>query len=176
MSIREELAARCEEGRLRLVPPLLPGRHDRVLYVVEELHEEILAAAVGTDSAAYRVGQLLRDFDRFSSGGHIVVGYRKENSCFMKPLDPIVEEVWEIRSRDPRPALRVFGRFAEQDVFVVTHKVWRHEIADNQIEWDREIRRCKAIWRQLFPTYPPLTGSKVSDYFSGNFSEVGHRP
>ena len=38
-------------------------------------------------------------------------------------LAPREDAFWDIRSRDPRPGLRVIGHFAETDVFVAL--VWR---------------------------------------------------
>lgn len=39
----------------------------------------------------------------------------------MKQLLPLKYEHWELKSRRPRPSLRVFGRFAKPDVFIGTH-------------------------------------------------------
>ena len=156
--------------------PHLPGPHGRAIQMLNVLYDEITAAASATSgSVAFRIGQLQRDFDRFSANGLITVGYGKDKSCFMKLLDPKEDEVWEIRSRDPKPSLRVFGRFVAKDVFLATHKAWREDLgAYGSEEWAREIWRCKAVWRQLFPTYPPHSGVNIYDYISRNVVEVGY--
>jgi hypothetical protein len=180
MSIRDEVHARCaaDDGRLVLVEPLLPVAHARVIYVTRELDEALAAGAEAEEgSTAHRIGLLQTDLDWFIAGELITVGYGKEDHCRMKPLDPQDEEVWEIRSRDPKPSIRVFGRFSEPDVFIATHMAWRSELgAWGSQEWATEIRRCKAAWRQLFPTYPPHSGVNVHDYVTENVVAVGDIP
>lgn len=101
------------------------------------------------------------DLDRFTSGGPIEWDY-------LKPLEPRSEEVWEIRSINPSPSLRVFGRFADSDVFVVTHAWPRWRLLGfGSIFWKAEIRRCKHTWNQLFGTLPPHKGTSIHDYVSG---------
>lgn len=46
----------------------------------------------------------------------------------IKQLRPPKYEHWELRSRKPRPSLRVFGRFAKPDVFVGTHVELRNKL------------------------------------------------
>jgi hypothetical protein len=180
MSIRDQIFSLCagNDGRLVLVTPLLPVSHPRAIYATKELSDDIAAGATQTvGSTAYRIGLLRTDLDWFSAGELITVGYGKEDACRMKPLDPRNEEVWELRSRDPKPALRVFGRFAEPDVFIATHMAWRDVLGGwDSWEWAAEIRRCKAIWRQLFPTYPPHSGGNVRDYITNNVIEIGDLP
>ena len=83
-------------------------------------------------------------------------------------LQPTTEEVWEFRS--PKPGVRVFGRFAEFNVFIATNVELREKIND---DYTREKEDCKRQWRTFFPTYPPHRGSQLSDYFD-NFYEVGN--
>jgi hypothetical protein len=158
--------------------PLLPGGRDRVCFVLRDLHQEIQAGATASDPTQVRIGQLRRDFDVFSSGRIVTVGYGRQQTCFMKHLDPLRDEVWEIRSRDPQPAIRVFGRFALRDVFIATHMAWRSDLGDQgDVEWAREIRMCKVKWRQLFQSYEPQTGgSDLGAYFSRNVVAVGRIP
>ena len=171
-SIEDHIREQDIGGRLVKVVPLIPGGYRRVLFAEKGLHDEIEAGASAPDATQFRIGQLRRDFDRFSIGQLITVGYGREKSCFLKPLDPEDEQVWEIRSRDPKPSIRVFGRFACRDVFIATHKALRPNLGDDRIEWAREIRRCKAIWRQVFPTFDPHSGDSIGDYLS-NVIEVG---
>ncbi len=177
MSIDDEIAARVSEGRLIRRDPLLRGEHSRVVYVEANLHREIADGGSSNDPVAFRVGQLTRDFDRFSSGALITVGYGRERSCFFKPLNPRSEEVWEIRSRDPSPSCRVFGSFAMLDVFVALNASLREPLAgEGSPEWREKIRNCKAGWRRLFPTYNPHSGNQIHDYIRDNVVEVGKLP
>lgn len=178
MSIQDEIEARMDEGRLVRIDPLLPDVHPRVLFARRELHDEIMEGAASADgSRAYRVGQLRSDFDLFSAGDMVTVGYGKEATCFLKCLDPRQDEVWELRSRDPKPSVRVFGRFAMTNVLIATHMAWREDLKGwRSIEWAQEIRNCKTYWRQMFNTYPPHSGASINDYISTNVIEVGHLP
>ena len=133
-------------------------------------------AAAGKASIEHRVGLLRGHIDHFTSGGLLTVGYRHEKHCLFKPLEPVDDEVWELRSRDPNPALRVFGRFAMRNAFVATHWARRDELGGwGARDWAAKIRRCKTIWRQLFFTYPPVTGVSINDYLS-NVIEIGDLP
>ena len=177
MSIADEINARVAEGRLIRQVPLLKGRYSRVVYVEAKLHREIAGGYSSDDPIAFRVGQLTRDFDRFSSGALITVGYGQELSCFFKQLDQRSEEVWEIRSRDPKPSCRVFGRFAMPDVFVALNASLREPLAgERSLEWKEQIRNCKAGWRRLFQTYDPHSGTQIHDYIRDNVVEVGKLP
>jgi hypothetical protein len=109
---------------------------------------------------------LRADLDHFSMGGRIDVAAGKHRTCFMKPLSPLSEEVWAIRSRH-KPSLRVFGRFAELDVFIATNWAYRKALGgERSEEWRAERIRCKAEWQKLFPAYAPLNGSSINEYIS----------
>src|SRR3546814_17331830 len=122
--------------------------------------DEIEAGAVEkSGSLAHRVGQLRYDFDHFSTGGPITVGYGSEGTCMLKRLEPQSEEVWELRSRAPKPALRVFGRFAETDAFLAPHMVRSDDLGGRgALEWAAAIRTWMASWAQLCHPFPPPSG------------------
>lgn len=147
----------------------MPGApHKRVILANHSLFEE-LNGPWEDEAEEIRMGRLWADLDRFSTGEEIVVGGRFDDNCQMKPLYPVSAEVWEFISRYPVPSLRVFGRFAEIDVFVATHKWVRSLLGAFQSKlWKREIRRCKAEWTRLFPADYPVTGVSVNDYISEN--------
>ncbi len=42
------------------------------------------------------------------------------------------------------------------------------------MQWKRAARRHLALWRQLFPTYPPFTGLNIHDYVSENAYDNYH--
>src|SRR5260370_28792640 len=68
----------------------------------------------------YRAGRLRADLEEFTKGKHITVCLEPfaAKSAYMGRLAPVADGVWDIRSRDPSPALRVVGLFAETDVFI----------------------------------------------------------
>jgi hypothetical protein len=157
--------------------PLLPGAAQlRVIYATKELSEQIESGlGDGEHLLSVRIGYLHNDLDRFICGELITVGYGREKTCFMKALDPRGDEVWELRSRDPRPSYRIFGSFAACDLFIATHMVEREHLGGwGSLSWSHEIRRCKALRRQLFGPYPPHSGGDIHDYISDNVVEVGN--
>src|SRR3546814_20415635 len=128
MAIRDVIRTLCsaDDGRLVQVEPLLPESRQRVICATRGLHDEIEAGAVEkSGSLAHRVGQLRYDFDHFSTGGPITVGYGPEGTCMLKRLEPPSAEVWALRRRAPKPARRVFGRLAETDALFAKHIVRR---------------------------------------------------
>ncbi len=153
--------------------PVRPGPHTRVVYLEDALYGEI---TLGTD---HRIGGLWQDLDNFSLGELITVGYGPEATCMMKNLDPRTDEVWEIRSKDPKPQIRIFGRFCAQDVFVATHATYRDHLGnpwESKFEgnhWPQEILRCRQIWEQLCQGAAPHNGRSINDYISANVVEVG---
>jgi hypothetical protein len=177
MSIRELIEAN-KPHRLKLWVPSLPGAHQRVIYVETRLMDAI----ENPSPADHRFGALWSDLDWFSTGRRVTVGHGKETTCFMKPLDPEPDEVWEIRSKDPQPQVRIFGRFAATDCLIVTHATFRGDLGypeKSKFEgnnWPTEIQRCQSIWNQLFQGHPPHTGKTIHDYISTNVVDVGRKP
>ena len=140
MSIRIEITRRIGEERLFCLQPKMSplARHTRALFVTPELNE-LLIGPWQTSAQEVRWNRVKADLDHFMENGLINRGY-------MKPLRKRSDEIWEIRSREPNPSIRIFGRFAEVDVFVATNWQyrWYLELFD---EWRRHKRRCLAVWR-----------------------------
>lgn len=65
----------------------------------------------------------------------------------IKQLVPGKYEHWELRSRKPKPSMRVFGRFAQPDVFIGTHVKLRTELGgmwSPQFELEKLV--CEDHW------------------------------
>jgi len=179
MSIRDQIQMRLESGELRSVAPLMQGTRVRELYLSKDIFSRIDGP---WEDISYerRFGRLRADLERFVTGGHIVaclVPY-KAKTAYMGKLD--AEEIWDIRSQDPRPGLRVFGRFAGRDVFIglgwaPRSRDWAGKNPlgprDSQ-EWKVEIAQCKREWHRLLHPYRPLEGNELGDYLSGNCSII----
>lgn len=174
MSIDVEYIEGClQKGRLFEVPLISPDLSERRrILATPKLMAQIDGTAGGGDRRF--VVELRADLDDFLGGKPITVGGPKDKNAYMKPLLRSKadkgfggHEVWEIRSRDPKPAIRVFGRFARRDVFVATD--WEHRAilgGFGSLLWRREIRRCKHDWRAVFGTREAHTGGSVHDYIS----------
>lgn len=167
MSIREEVEARRSENRLLVVDPLVLGApQPRVILATADVYGELIGPWEDC-SKEYRIGELRADLDHFTTGGLINVSSGPEKHAYMKHLDPPDDQVWEIRSRDPKPSMRVFGRFAETDVFIATNLMDRAYLGPiGSKRWRDEFERCKSEWMKLFPTYPPLNGATINEYIS----------
>jgi hypothetical protein len=78
----------------------------------------------------------------------------------MKQLVDAKHEHWCLRSRKPKPSMRVFGRFAAKDVFIGTHVKLRSELGGmNSQEFEMEKLICEDHWKntglQEFFSAPP---------------------
>ena len=151
--------------------PRLPGSPvNRVLLASEDVNR-LVTGPWESEAEEIRAGRLWADFDRFIEGRLISISldspYSKPKPTYMARLDPPHDDVIEIRSRDPKPGIRVFGRFADKDVYVALNWEYREKLGGpKEKEFDREREICKAKWRQLFPTYPSINGSRIDEYFA----------
>jgi hypothetical protein len=148
---------------------------ERSIFVSDEVNSLFVGPWNNPEWEA-RCGLLRADLDRFTQGGVIAVAerpFRRGRHAFMRQLYRWREEVWEIRSRDPNPGIRVLGRFAETDVFIALTWHRRADLLGPQSRgWRDAIVDCKTKWRNLFPAYPPKSGDPngvyPDDYISAN--------
>lgn len=176
MSICDEIRLRVEEGRLLYLPHLIPGvERRRMLFVSVEVGHVVSPPWDETPNGL-RFSQLRAHLDIFTSGSMISVTeqpYKKPRATYIARVDPPADEVWDIRSIDPRPAIRVLGCFAETDLFIALVWDYRKSLGGpGSQEWRTLREKCKASWRHLFPTYRPFAGTKLSDYVSENVHVV----
>jgi hypothetical protein len=171
MSIRDEINYWIAQGELfQASPRLLGSPVSRVLLVNREVNQ-LLTGPWETQAEEVRAGRLWADFDRFIEGRPITVAlnspYSKPKTTFMARIDPPEDDVIEIRSRDPKPGIRVFGRFADKDIYVALNWEYREKLLGPQErEFDREREICKAKWRHFFHTYPSICGTQINEYFT----------
>lgn len=171
MSIHDLLDDAVARGSLILVEPRLQSEPmNRYLYASPTVCR-LITGPWANKELEVRCGKLWADFDRFVEGRIIPVAlnspYTKPNNTYMSRLAPATDEVWEIRSRAPKPSIRVFGRFAYRDCFVAFSWRLRKELGGAESrEFRQEIRNCMAVWRQTFPSHDAFTGNTVDDYIS----------
>lgn len=88
---------------------------------------------------------------------------------YLKQLRPLSRGVWAIKSKRDVPQIRVFGQFADKDIFIAM----AHEDRDvlEQLDdrtWGVHIRRVENTWVQLFGTgFTPKKTSKPELLFTG---------
>lgn len=170
MSIHDEVSSRCAESRLYcLVPALLSTPVVRTVFISPEINKLVLGPW-DDKKVEERAGRLRADFDMFTAGTVISIGqhpYKKKKTAYMSQLDPTIDEVWQIRSRDPKPGIRVFGRFSEKDVFVALTWRFREDMGGPKSrEWRDARELCKTEWRNMFHPYNPHSGKDHYEYVS----------
>lgn len=171
MSIYDEIKVLEQDNRLFRLRPfvLLPGqREKRKIYVSEEIKAKI-QGPWGDKGDEYRSGKVHADLMAFTSKHMMVVARnpRQGGASDMSRLLPPDREVWDIRSVDPKPGIRILGRFAEKDVFIgLTWEIRLYLKNFDSREWRDAIVRCAREWSLLFPAYAPLTGDYFGHYLT----------
>jgi hypothetical protein len=89
---------------------------------------------------------------------------RKQSTCFMSQLEPASNEIWEIRCRDPKPGLRIFGSFVQRDIFVALTCA-PHECLMQEEDWNNAIQQYKMEWKKHF-SQAAFTGFYPHDYLT----------
>jgi hypothetical protein len=176
MSILNDIRYWELQGRLALMHPALSSIPiTRKIYASTDVSDCVLGRI--SDSTMRNRGSKLRaDLDLFIGGGLITVSLtpHKAGAALMGLLHPESDGIWDIRSRDPNPGLRVLGGFAERDIFIALTWETRKQLgAKDSPEWRTAIQNCKTNWRNLFPTFDPLTGDDLDDYISKDTIRIG---
>lgn len=169
MSIYDQIHHRIGTGDLFDLMPVM-GLATRRIVISKEI-AALLNGPWHDKDWASRCNYLRADLERFITGGHITVAAKpyKGKSSYMLRLAPESEEVWEVRSRDPEPGIRVFGRFAAADFFVALTWAKRADLGGPHSRQWRDARiQCKTDWLNLLRPYEPFQGPHIHDYISTN--------
>lgn len=171
MSIKCEINARVRDGSLLLVEHSFPAaKTERHVFVGQEVIDGFNSDNWVDPSEALRFGELRQQFDWFTQGGIITVGwdpYDKKKTAQLARTDPVQDEVWDFRCTDPKPSIRVFGRFALPDVFIALEWRYRKEMGGPGCrEWNNMILNTIGKWDALFPEIPPHQGATLDEYIT----------
>jgi hypothetical protein len=160
----QEIRRQCAAGELVLVEIKdIPHAQVRPIYMVASLHKRIFSPGA---EESRRMGFLEADLRSFINGDKVTIARGKEETCTLKPLSD-VDEVWELRSRGPKPSLRIFGRFADKDVLIATNMEYRTLLSSLRSRaFAVAIRTCTTTWSRLFPYLEPHRGTTGHDYVS----------
>jgi hypothetical protein len=167
MSILDEIRIQVEKGNLFEVKQrdLRPSNYRRSIYVSSEMERE---RTHRIDELSFR--QWSAQAQAFINGATIPVALqRPHKKAEWARLDPAGWEVWEMRVRFVEPELRVLGRFADQDIFVVMHP---YEWKDVKGKWKAAKLRCQEEWSKLFPGTSPVFGRTIHDYIRTNITII----
>jgi hypothetical protein len=177
MSIFDDILYRIGENRLTDLTPGLPTIAPVRRMLISPGIANLIFGPWDNDEWEARCGMLRADLDRFISGDRLPVAadrmYERKTASYLKRLMPGEDEIWEIRSRDPQPALRVFGRFAACDVFVALTCEQREDLGDGMTRQWRDAKvECATEWRNLFPAFDPVHSVnpiRYDDYVTNYF-------
>jgi hypothetical protein len=153
-----------------LTPALESTPCVRRIFATKEVSDAVFGPWANATIEA-RFGRARAYLDTFISGDLMSVRMppSKSVSAQIALLEDDKDQVWEIRVRDPKPGVRIFGSFTEKDVFLALTIGFREKYKTDA-DWVPPIERCKRTWRTYFPTYTPLSGSQPDDYVSKSFS------
>ncbi len=180
MSIKRSIEDAISAGCLCVFVPEFDS--DNVVRSVL-LHPELVAdISERVEEWGKRVGRLQGDFETFVKGEHIALSMTpfEHKNAFMGLMDPVTDGTWEIRSRDPNPGLRVFGKFPCTDTFVGL--TWQPRSvrfrgkdplrSRHSLEYQLALIETNERWNAALPDVAPLTGGSYRDYVSENSSKV----
>lgn len=161
------------------LPRMDPDAIPRKMFVSKEIKAHI-DGPWPSEEEERRCGDLRGDLEAFVNGDLIsmcLTAY-EHKTAYMGRLDMPKDEVWDIRSRDPSPALRVFGRFACADKFIAIYVRPRSVPVDwltslplggaESIQWQFAIIDTHTEWKRLFPNHEPPHGDDLGIYVSNN--------
>jgi hypothetical protein len=164
MIIRDAVeAAKASGALIPFVPPISWVSKPRALLMTKRLAGQITGGLSSPDEGRReRWDRLRADLSHFVEGG-------LTTWATMKWLDPQKYEHWEIKSRRPRPSLRVFGRFAEPNIFVGTHVVERVSLgAKWSLNWEFEKLICEDEWKLALGDAQFFHGDAYEAYITEN--------
>lgn len=167
MSILDEIRLQVENGNLFEIKQRSLRLRDyrRTIYVSSEVEQERLRRI---DELCFR--QWSVQSQTFIDGETIPVALEPDHKkAEWARLDPPGWEVWEMRVRFVKPELRVLGRFAAPDIFVV---VSLYEWKDIKGKWNAAKLRCQGDWEKLFPQTSPVFGRTIHDYIRANVTLI----
>lgn len=172
MSIRDAIAAAIDAEELNPLPTLLPGVEAvRHVFVTNEVWD-FVGGPMMPKELAHKAADGRRMLDSFTAGNKVVVSlnpHDKPAHCQLSRIGPVEEGVWEFRIRDPKPQVRIFGCFAECDVFVALSVMSRDDVEGN---FPLAAADNASIWGGIMRDYDPVTGDDINAYISASFAFV----
>jgi hypothetical protein len=187
MSVDLRIADALTRGSLHEVKPAVGEPLKRFMLISTPLHR-LLYGPWKSIEAADRLTSLRADLEEFVSEGivsmHLAPRSAKKGTAardaYVGLLDPAGAGIFDIRSRDPRPGLRVLGAFAKVDMFIAfschprSRKVaWlpnRQPLLERDSKaWRAAINDCHDQWRKIVGAdVQPVAGSTPSAFVSRN--------
>lgn len=166
MSIWDQITALEASGRLHRLVPSGRRRSKRCAFYTEQARGD-MAKGSAIDLFGSR-GDVRAALMRWVSGGRV---YATDSGKpkFLRRLCGPPPEIWEIRVTEPNVQVRLFGRFAEPDTFIITQMRTRDSLGNKKSRsWKLAMRDCEQEWYTLFPKHHPYKGVTIHDYVTEN--------
>jgi|JI10StandDraft_1071094.scaffolds.fasta_scaffold331781_4 hypothetical protein len=165
MSIDAEIGKHISSQTLFVIAPAQPGKPSiRDVIVTKEIWEMVRDDATPPDAVSHVWGRARAKLDAIASGGVLLFGldpFNKSIGSNVARTHPVSSGILDVRIRDPKPALRIFGGAAKKDAIVLVSFAYR----DN-LNFQKEVSRARGLWDMLFPKHSPMIGDGHDDYFS----------
>lgn len=169
----------CDKRLFLVEPPFMSDTCARTLLVSPTIHA-IVQGPWDHARDEVRYSKLRADLENFSSGGELSVCAEPFEATDedLAILDPRADGVWDFRSRNPSPGLRLIGQFAKLDTFVALVLAPRSKPVDglppplgdrNSREWKRAISDCRKAFGSLFNPFEAIQGGNVEDVLSERY-------
>ena len=173
------------KGDLSLLPMRLDSDPQvRTMLLSKEICELVFGPYLSKKHKE-RAGRLRADLENYVRGQNITLCLipRKAKLSDFGLLEPTSKCVWDYRSRDPRPGLRLLGHFVDVDKFVAL-TWWPRSVAvdwsnkaplGDQVSktedrrWRDAITECTEKWFEILPNSIPISGEKAEKYVTGKF-------
>lgn len=143
MLILDAIKAATSAGKLFPAERIAPWSGEpRAFLMCKPLYDSVQHGRSSLDEKERQSwAKLEAAMSHFIEGGYVT-------DDLIKQLGPPKYEHWELRSRKPRPSLRVFGRFACPDVFVGTHVCLRKALGGMwSPQYEHEKLVCEDHWK-----------------------------
>ena len=176
MSITDDIKAcvAMHDGeRLFHLPLHLPGGYAMREMVISEEVRDIATPPWSETHEGTRHSGFRGDLDAFTRGDEFSVAedpFKKPHYAMLARVDPVGNEIWDVRNTDPRPGIRGLGAFGGKDFLIVLTWDYRENFEGDADHWATEIDRCRAKWNELFGSIPRFTGASLDEYLSNYYA------
>ena len=171
MSMPDEIRNRIKAHhgeRLFYLPPRYPGDPTiRTVFVSQEVKDAVVPPWP-KNWEGLRCSEFRGTLDAFTRGDTISVAerpYDKPSDAFLARVDPVGDEIWDIRSISPNPGIRCLGGFGGKDLFIAL--TWDYR---ESFDWDYEIEHCKSNWDALFNPLPRFQKASLDEYLTNYYA------
>jgi len=131
-----------------------------------EISELLDGADVGTGFPHRSADALIGTF----IAGHLLLLSQRSSNADMEKLE-IVDEVWALCFRAPRPGWRLLGRFLEPRVFVGLRLYERHQLGSRK-KYSAKANEVINDWNKALGSIPPFRANALGTYVGGVFRDV----